>query len=323
MTISITEGLFGMALAFATTYLLTLALEMVLNERGMTVPDYHRPGRPGVPRPGGPAIVVGAITGMALLLPAKLAVAGSAALAISFLIGLADDLFKFGGVEKPLLGLLTAVPVLVLHAYNPFPYIPFVGRVSITYLYPLLLIVGFTIYQNAANMLDIYNGLVTGSTMIAMVPLIVAALLYGETSQAYMGLVFLLVLLAFFLRHKSPARIFPGDSGSLLMGTMFVYLMVVSRAEVIGIIASLPMIFNGFFILSSIRGFREHSDLERPVEVLDDYRIVARRGKGMPVTLARIMASERPLTEQQIVNRIWALFAFTDALALITLAMIR
>lgn len=309
--------------SFATTLTLTLVLERALRARGMTVPDYHRPGRPGIPRPGGPAIFVGLVVALACLLPSNYALAGILAFAISFAVGLADDLTKFGGIEKPLLGLLTVVPVIALRAYVPFPVLPFVGRVSIRYLYPLLMLAGFTIYQNAANMLDVYNGLVTGGVIISMLPMVVGAFLLKEAAQGYLGVAFILVLLAFLIRHAYPSKIFPGDSGSFLMGAVFAYYMVISRMEVVGIISSLPMIFNGFFILSSIRGFKEHGTLERPVDVLEDFRITARKGKGLPITLARLVASERPLTQQQIVHRIWALFALTDALAILTLVMMR
>ncbi|NAY82131.1 MAG: hypothetical protein GU362_04535 [Thaumarchaeota archaeon] len=305
-------------LSFLVTLVITLYLEIVLKKKKMTVPDAHKKDKPLVPRPGGFAVLVGTLLALLFVINSY-ALAFILSLSIAFLIGLVDDIKKFGGPEKPLLAILAALPVIFLHAYSSTPYLPYVGNVTIKILYPLLVLAGFPIYTNATNMIDIFNGVVTGVTAISVLPFLTYDFIKGNVTGAYLGIAFEASLLAFYLRHKYPSRIFPGDSGSMLMGAGIVTLMITSRAEVIGIVATLPLIFNGFFILSSIGGFKEHSELIRPLIVLDDYRMIANKDPKSPVTLARLIASQRPMSEKEIANRIMLLSVISSALSFITM----
>jgi len=90
-------------LVFFLTYIATVALERWLRVRGHMVPDMHKRGRPGVPMPGGPAIMLGLI---AFLLPTFWITGDARALGVllltfvGFMIGLYDDIKKLGGVQK-------------------------------------------------------------------------------------------------------------------------------------------------------------------------------------------------------------------------------
>ncbi len=308
------------ALSFFITISLTLLLEKYLRKLNLLTVDAHKKDKPYVPRPGGPALLAGSLLFL-MFIRNLYAFAFASSIVIAFIIGLADDIKKFGGIEKPLLGLLASIPIILFHAYFPMPYLPFVGRVTIKILYPLLILVGYPIYTNAANMIDIFNGVVTGTTAIAILPIILYDLIKGNTTAIYVGIAVEASLIAFYMRHKYPSKIFPGDSGSLLMGAEIIGLMIISRAEILGIISTLPLIFNGFFILSSIKGFKEHSELARPLIVLDDYRMIASKDKGAPVTLARLLASREPKTEKQLVYEIFGLECLASALSIITLVV--
>ncbi|MDP8024002.1 MAG: hypothetical protein ACP5LF_04130 [Nitrososphaeria archaeon] len=311
---------FEFAASFAVTLILTLYLERFLKSRNMVVPDAHKREKPMVPRPGGLAVLVGTLFAL-IFVDNKYAVAFILALLIAFLIGLADDIKKFGGPEKPVLAIIAALPIILLGAYSSTPYLPYVGHVTIKVLYPLLVLAGFPIYTNATNMIDIFNGLVTGTTAISILPLVVYDFIKENVAGIYLGVALEASLLAFYLRHKYPSKIFPGDSGSMLMGAGIVGLMIISRAEVIGIIATLPLIFNGFFILSSIGGFKEHSELLRPLIILDDYRMMASKDPKAPVTLARLIASQKPMSERELVYSIMLLSFISVILSFITMVV--
>ncbi|MGC9208269.1 MAG: hypothetical protein ACP5GH_00200 [Nitrososphaeria archaeon] len=305
-------------LSFAVTILLSALLERALRKRGLMVPDAHKPNSPMVPRPGGPAIMIGLLMAL-LFVHSSVAIAYVMSTFVAFLIGLADDLKKFGGPEKPLLALLAALPVILLHAYLPSPHLPFVGKVTIKILYPFLILIGYPIYTNATNMIDVFNGVVSGTTAISVIPIIIYDYLKGNYQALAVGLAFEASVAAFFMFHNYPSRIFPGDSGSMLMGAGIVGLMIISHAEVIGIVATLPLIFNGFFILSSIKGFKEHSGLVRPLIVLDDFRMIANKDPRAPVTIARLLASREALNEKQLISAFLVLAAISMALSLITM----
>ncbi|MEE9282954.1 MAG: hypothetical protein V3U49_02630, partial [Nitrososphaerales archaeon] len=63
-------------------------------------------------------------------------------------------------------------------------------------------------------------------------------------------------------------------------------------------------------------GFVEHSKIKvRPTIVLDDGRLMAEKSRKAPVTLVRLIASDGPLGEREIVRIIFALTAFSAFLA--------
>ncbi len=308
----------AIAITFIAVLLLTIFFERLLSDRQLTVPDAHKLDKRMIPRPGGPAIYIGIIVILLIFMRNVEVFALVAAVSIAMLAGLIDDFFKFGGIEKPILTAIAAAPFIILGTYNPNPFVPFVGTVTIKILYPLLLIAGFSIYSNATNMLDIYNGILTGSAIIATVPLSIYFYINGEYGILFISLIFIAGLAGFLIRHAYPSKIFPGDSGTLFIGAFYFALMILGRAEVIGIIATLPLIFNGFFILTSIRGFKEHSKVPRPVIFTDEGKIIAVKGKEVPITLARLLSSDGEITEKEIIYDVWIMFAVSALLSIIT-----
>ena len=50
-------GFTGFLASFILTYVLSHFLIPILTHRKLTVEDFHKPGKPRIPRPGGPAII--------------------------------------------------------------------------------------------------------------------------------------------------------------------------------------------------------------------------------------------------------------------------
>ena len=304
--------------SFLMVLLLSIISEKILLRKRMMVPDAHKIDKRMVPRPGGPALYFGIIIVMLIIIRNIAAIALIIAVTIAFVAGFLDDIYKFGGIEKPILTAASAAPFLIFSTYNPNPYVPFVGTVTIKILYPLLLIAGFSIYSNATNMLDVFNGLLTGSMIIATIPLSFYFYIRGEYQIFLLSIIFIAGLAGFLVRHAYPSKLFPGDSGTLFIGAFYFSLMVLGRAEIVGIIATLPLIFNGFFILTSIRGFKEHSNVPRPVTFNDDGKIQAVKGKHVPITLARLFSSNGAVTEKEIVYGVWIMFVVSAILSMFT-----
>ncbi len=311
-------ALVAIILAFLAVLILSIISEKLLTKSGLMVPDAHKLDKKMVPRPGGPAIYIGIIIILFIFIRNITVMALVASTSIALLAGLIDDFFKFGGIEKPILTAIAAAPFIILGTYYPNPYVPFVGTVTIKILYPLLLIAGFSIYSNATNMLDTYNGILTGSVIIATLPLSFYFYIKGEYQILFISLIFIAGLSGFFIRHAYPSKLFPGDSGTLFIGAFYFALMILGRAEIIGIIATLPLIFNGFFILTSIRGFKEHSKVPRPVNFTNEGKILAVKGREVPITLARLLASQGEVTEKEIIYDIWIMFAVSALLSIFT-----
>jgi UDP-N-acetylglucosamine--dolichyl-phosphate N-acetylglucosaminephosphotransferase len=307
------------------TYFLTKILIKVLRRFGWLVEDAHKPNRPLIPRPAGPALMVSILVGEAILYYSThdvRIVALSSTLIIAGLIGLVDDVKRLKGYYKPLLLIFASLPILVLGAYVPQPIFPIYGKsVRLFIVYPLLVLAAIPVTANTINTIDVFNGVVSSFVFIASLPLLAAFALQGDWIMFTATLPLIVSTAVFYLFHRYPSKIFPGDSGTLALGALYGALAICGRAEVVGVIALLPAILNSFFFLSSVRKIIEHREVkERPVKLLQDFKLEASKSREAPVTLTRMILADGPLGEIEVARAITiltiiaALLAFATAL---------
>jgi len=311
------------ALTLSLTYLFTLALVKALPKRGLVVEDYHKPNKPKVAFPGGPAILSSILIAELILyfIYLDLRILSIALVTmIAGIIGLIDDKWRFrNGMIKPVLLILASLPILLLGVYDPHPKFPIFGSVRLYYVYPILVLWAVPIVSNATNMLDVLNGVLSGFMVITTIPLMFALILRGDYSISMATLPLIASSLAFYKFHRYPSKIFPGDSGSLALGAMFCAIAIVGRVEIIGIVSILPAILNSFFILSSVKRLVEHRSIKaRPTILLPNGRLMASKEPLAPITLVRMILAEGPLFEREVVLNIFKLSAFSAFLAVIT-----
>lgn len=306
------------------TYLLTRMLIKVLRRYSWLVEDAHKPNKPLIPRPGGPAIIVAILIGEAILyyftFDVRIA-ALSSALIIAGLIGLVDDMKRLKGYYKPLLLVFAPLPILLLGAYVPQPIFPIYGMsVRLFIVYPLLVLAALPITANTINTIDVFNGVVSSFVIIASIPLLIAFALRGDWIMFTAALPLLASTAVFYLFfHRYPSKIFPGDSGTLALGALYGALAICGRAEVVGVIALLPAILNSFFFLSSVKRVIEHREVkERPVKILPDYRLAASQSREAPITLTRMILAKGPLSEVEVARAITILASVAAVLAVVT-----
>jgi UDP-N-acetylglucosamine--dolichyl-phosphate N-acetylglucosaminephosphotransferase len=241
--------------------------------------------------------------------------------AIAFVVGYVDDNKVLPGWFKPVALLAAAIPLVVLGVYGNNLNLVF-GSVFIPLLYVPLIFVIIPITGNTINSIDVLNGVASGFILISTIPLLASIALFGESEVFLAGLPLLFATLAFYKYHKFPSRIFPGDSGTLLLGAMYGALAIAGRSEIIGVIALLPAVMNSFLFLASVKKIVEHRQVKaRPVVLLDDYRLAASPDKLAPATLVRLMVAEGPLGEKEIGNKILKLAIFTAVLAFASISI--
>jgi UDP-N-acetylglucosamine--dolichyl-phosphate N-acetylglucosaminephosphotransferase len=225
------------------------------------------------------------------------------------------------GWFKPAALLLAAVPMVALGAHGDYLNLVF-GSAFIPLLYIPLIFVVLPVAGNTVNSIDVLNGVASGVIAIAAVPLLAASAIFGNIEVFLAGLPLFFASLAFFKYHKHPSRIFPGDSGTLLLGAMYGALAIAGKAEIIGVVALLPAVINSFLFLSSVKRIVEHRQVKaRPVTLLDDYRLAASKEKAAPATLVRLILAEGPLSEKEVASKIFRLAAFSAGLAFATIAI--
>lgn len=318
-------GLAMSGISFLTIYFLTPVAIKSLTARGKVVPDAHKQNRPSVPRPAGPAIMAGIAAAEIVLYALTLNSAVLAILlttAIAFAIGYVDDNKVLPGWFKPVALLAAAVPLVALGAYGTNLNLIF-GSAFIPLLYVPLIFIIIPITGNTVNSIDVLNGAASGFLIVATIPLLASIAIFGGSIEVFLaGLPLLFGTLALYRYHKFPSRIFPGDSGTLLLGAMYGALAVAGRSEIVGVIALLPAVMNSFLFLASVKRLVEHRQVKtRPVNLLSDYRLAASRDKFAPATLVRLILADGPLDEREIVKHILRLAIFAAFLASATIAI--
>ena len=313
-------GAITAAASFAAVYVLMPWAIKMLTSSGRVVKDYHKPSKPDVPRPAGPVLMVGIAIAELIAYVLTMNTAIIAILlttAIAFVVGYIDDSKVMPGWFKPVALLAAAIPLVVFHAYGDELNLVF-GDVIIPLLYIPLIFVIVPIVGNTINSIDVLNGVASGFIIISIIPLMASIAIFGSAPILIASLPLLGASLAFYKYHKYPSRIFPGDSGTLLMGAMYGALAVAGRSEIVGVIALLPAVMNSFLFLSSVKRIVEHRQVARPIVLLDDYRLAASKEKAAPATLVRMIVASGPLGEKEVGMAIFKLAGFSAALAFAT-----
>ncbi|TLX84189.1 MAG: UDP-N-acetylglucosamine-1-phosphate transferase [Thaumarchaeota archaeon] len=317
-------GIIVSAISFSIVFFITPAFIEYLTRKGRVVVDYHKPGKLMVPRPAGPVLLIGVVISEIILYFLILDVKIISVLLttiIAFIIGYIDDLKTMPGWFKPAALILAAIPIIVLGTHGNYLGLIF-DSAFIPILYILLILSIIPIVGNTINSIDVFNGVASGFIIITMIPLLVSVILFSNTNVFLIGLPLLFGCIAIYQYHKFPSKIFLGDSGTLLLGSMYAGISIVGNSEIIGVIALLPAVMNSFLFLSSVKKIVEHREVKtRPVTICDDFRLMASKDNSAPATLVRLILARGPLSEQEIITRIFILATFSSILAIISIGI--
>jgi UDP-N-acetylglucosamine--dolichyl-phosphate N-acetylglucosaminephosphotransferase len=288
----------------------------------MVVKDFHKPGKPVVPRPAGPVLLIGIVSAEVILYILTLNDAVLAIMlttVIGFIVGIVDDRKVMPGWFKPLALVTAAIPIILLGAHSNYLNLVF-GSAFIPILYIPLILVIIPVVGNTINSIDVLNGVASSSVIIALIPILASVLLFGNIYVFLAGLPLLAGTIAFYRYHRYPSKVFPGDSGTLLMGTMIGVVAIAGESEIIAVVALLPAVMNSFLFLSSMKKIVEHREVKaRPTILTDDFRLMASKDKKAPVTLLRLILADRPMTEKEIIKQVNMMAIVCAALAFITI----
>jgi UDP-N-acetylmuramyl pentapeptide phosphotransferase/UDP-N-acetylglucosamine-1-phosphate transferase len=296
--------------------------------------DIHKLSRPAVAESGGISVFIGLVAGLVLLLifvPAMvwttLAVLGSVACAAA--IGFLDDNYRFSALKKIISVVFAAIPMEILYLFTSIipgtPYIPILGGLHVTILYMFFIPAFLAVLMNATNMYEGYNGQGSSTSIIVTACLILGAICMGAIANAalLLSIPLLASLVGFFYYNKYPARVFPGDIGTLSIGMMFGCIAIVGHMEFVLIIAILPHAFNAFHVIRSVRGFKESDTIKvKDIEVIEGDLIKASTLRNAPLTIPRILVAPKPLSEPALVKNIIALSLTPASLAILSAAWI-
>ena len=264
--------------SFIVTFISTAYLIRYLRKIDLVVKDVHKIDTPLIPVSGGLAVLGGVMAGLMWYIfvqtfyyesPENLILLFSAITTILLItfIGFIDDLViekkkdETSGLkqwQKPLLTLFAAVPLMVVKAGTSVMLIPFLGRVDIGLIYPLLFVpLGIVGASNMVNMLAGFNGSEIGMGVVYLGMLGLYAYTNQRYSAAAIAGITVLALLAFYYYNRVPAKILGGDSLTYLLGGVLVTVAVLGNIERAALIASIPFFIE--FILKLRGKFKKKS----------------------------------------------------------------
>jgi UDP-GlcNAc:undecaprenyl-phosphate/decaprenyl-phosphate GlcNAc-1-phosphate transferase len=315
-------GVIVSATSFLVTLIATPKMISSLMAQGSVVQDYHKPGRPNVPRPAGPILLAGIVVSEIILYLLTLnmtIVAIMLTTVIAFIVGFIDDRKVLPGWFKPVTLIAAALPLIIFEAHGTHLNLVF-GNAFIPLLYLPLILAIIPIVGNTINSIDVLNGVVTGFVIITTIPLLLSIAIFGDNDVFLAALPLLFGTIGLYWYHKFPSKIFVGDSGTLVMGAMYGAVAIAGNSEIIGVIALLPAVMNSFLFLSSVKKIVEHRQVkERPTIIRTDFKLAASKEKNAPITLVRLILADGPLSEREIGYYIFKLAVFSSLLAFISI----
>ena len=310
-------------ISFFLTYTALPPLIRTLVRRGFVSRDMNKAGRPLVAKFGGIAVFLGFV--VAFLLPLQLSpnlvstdVLLVAALSVSLVafLGFVDDVLGVPDIYRVILPLFAALPLMLLKVGVTTMDLPLLGAVNFNIgsltlpllgavslnLYVLVLIpIGVVACSNLVNLLGGFNGLEAGQGIIISLFLIALLALSGIT-QNKMTMVFLLVALigalaSFLIFNWHPAKVFPGNIVTYLIGATVAAVVIIGNIERAGAILLAPQIIE--FFLKALSKFQAEN-FGTFVKGRLEYR-------GKTRSLCHLLMKAMHPTEKQLVLALYAL----------------
>ncbi|HIH09598.1 MAG TPA: glycosyl transferase family 4, partial [Candidatus Diapherotrites archaeon] len=237
--------------SFILTFLVTPVLIRKMAKRGIVGKDMNKYEKPGIAELGGVSPLLGISLGIIVAIFISTYIGGLdvnlTLLFASFLtillvgfIGVIDDLIGWKkGIRQwqhALFPVFAALPLMAVQAGTDIVILPFLGAASLGVLYSLIIVpLGITGSSNAFNMLAGFNGLEAGLGIILIGTLSLIAFLTGRTEALILGAAILGALIAFLRYNWFPAKVFGGDSLTLMIGASVATISIVGNMEKVGI----------------------------------------------------------------------------------------
>ncbi len=289
--------------SFAVTYLLTGVWEKISRRRKLVSKDLHKPRELWGVKIGGlpAAFTLIGVLAVTSLIPSIEAYPLITAAVFFASMGLIDDFIGLKNMEKIV---LSGIPFLVFHSsLKPFP--PF-------HQDPLLQVVAVTLFgiyvTNAFNTLAGFNGLEAGSSFIIYLALAILLLVRGDAYGITL-LISVSIILAFLPYNWYPAKVFPGNTLTFLLGGFIGFISAQKGAYWPLIIMTIPHGFD--FLLKLISWGRTEKKI--PTRVEPDGTLIPPPNKSLAWFLIKIGVNK----EYELVKAILGIEAVLAALSVL------
>lgn len=257
--------------------------------------DIHKTAKPIVAEMGGIGILFGFIIGIfaGIYLHPVLTFPLTVVLLVILLvgiIGMVDDLLTLSSKEKFILLFLAGIPLI------------WIAPPNVGLLYIILIPIAVSIVANLTNMLAGLNGIESGLGVIAMTSLTISCIILGKYDVAIISMSMLGALIAFLLYNKYPSRVFPGDTGTLIIGATIAAIAFIGRMKLIAFIVLIPNILDASmkFYSAGVMERQQH----RPTEVNEEGKLII-PDQGFKSLIRLVL--RKPISEKEAVRIIWGI----------------
>lgn len=312
MTTFFEAALLLFAVAFVVTLVtVPLASKFAWKVDAVDYPSRRRVNTKPTPRMGGIAVMVGLLAAFAALalsqqlgwisigMPLEdhsINYLGVAASVLGmFLVGAIDDVKQLTALNKffwqiVMASAAAAFGVVIGDIANPIDD-SFISLGVFAYPITVLFLVSFA---NIINLIDGVDGLATGITMLCAIALFAISVMAGRMAAAALAAALVGASLGFLRWNFNPAKIFLGDSGSLLLGYCLGVISLLGTTHETGLtMIMVPVIMVGIPILDTfaaiVRRTRVGVSIGTPDKGHIHHRLLA-RGFGQRALVAIIYA---------------------------------
>jgi UDP-GlcNAc:undecaprenyl-phosphate/decaprenyl-phosphate GlcNAc-1-phosphate transferase len=262
--------LLGSIIAFIITfYSIPVIIQVSRMKKLYDIPDDRKLHVNPIPSLGGLGIFAGFMMGLLLMVNLNEKSAASSfqyyltALLVIFFFGIKDDILILTPFKK-FIGQITVTAILVFKAnllISDMHGFLSIGKIDYT-LSCCLSFFTILVIINAFNLIDGVDGLAGSIGVISSTFFAFFSLMTGDLYYALFGFSFAASLAAFLIYNYSPARIFMGDTGAMLVGAVNAILVIhfINTAEnsrILPVLASPAMGFGVLLIplLDTLRVF--------------------------------------------------------------------
>ena len=282
-------------LSFSMTRLFMPKIIKKLEEADIVGKDIHKSWKPVVAEMGGFGILFGFTIGMfsGIYMHEILAFQLLIVLVVILLvgmIGILDDLLALSSRSKFFLLFIAGLPLM------------WAAPPNVGILYLISIPIALSIGANLTNMLAGLNGIESGLGVISMTSLTIACIILGKYDVTIISMSMLGALAAFLYFNRYPAKIFPGDTGTLIIGAAIVCIAFIGRVKLIALIIMMPNIIDAALKFYSA-GVMNRSQ-QKPTQINDEGKLV-RPDVGFKSLIRLIL--RKPIAEKDAVKIIWGI----------------
>jgi UDP-N-acetylglucosamine--dolichyl-phosphate N-acetylglucosaminephosphotransferase len=194
------------------------------------------------------------------------------------------------------------IPLMVINAGVTSMNIPLFGVIEFGLFYPLLLVpIGIIGCANMVNLLGGFNGLESSLGIIYTLSLGLFSFYVGETISGIILLSTTASLLAFLIFNYYPAKIFPGDSLTYLLGGIVAVCTILANMEKFALITMSLFIIEGVLKARSLINIKKFAS---SLGVLDKKTGLLKSKYDKIYSLTHLAMGKNGSTEQQVVIKL-------------------